>query len=513
MAMADSINQFREMMKEMSIAKKSSMIVVVLISLIVIGYLVHLSRQTEFTPLFTNLNSDDVGSIVTQLDKQGVAFQVDADKKLILVPANQVLDLRMKMAGLGLPRFGGIGFELFDSKGFGMSEFEQKLNFQRALQGELSRTINELDEVEESRVHLVLPAKSLFGNDEQEVSASVIIKLGNGGISKNQVNSIVHLVASAVEDLDAAKVTVVDTQGHLLSNGGDKDSIASGQVFEQKRSVERSLEQQISGLLEPIVGLGKVVARAAVDVDFSRLEEMVQKVDPKETVVLSETTSKKSEQGSSGGGGGGVAGVAANLPGAGGAVGGGGGGSTSDENTSSTNYDVTRITRKQIIPSGAIKKISMAVMLDGNYAEADGKKTFTPRTAEEMAKFETMIKSAIGFNAERGDSIKLESMAFANLEDGLKNTDSFWAQRDKYSFMITIAINILIVLIALGVIMFVIRPIFKAWKERQDAVEGASGLSILGGSFDPEKLRGEIAKLVSANPQQTANVIRQWLQK
>ncbi len=511
--MGDFLSQIKNTINGLSAVRKISMIAVIVIALGAVVYLLHLSNKTGYSPLFTNLNSDDIGAIVTQLDKQNVPYTIDADRKLVLVPSTQVLDLRMKLAGMGLPRYGGVGFELFDNAGFGMSEFQQKLNYQRALQGELSRTISGISEVEEARVHLVLPEKSVFSESQEEPRASIILKLGNGSMGRSQVASIIHLVSSAVEGLDPQQITVVDTRGHLLSAAGGEETAGSGRIFEQKKRIEKALETQVVSLLEPIIGLGKVVAKTTAEIDFSRLEEMIQKVDPNETVVLSESSTKSSSSGSTASAGG-AAGASANLPGgAGGSS--GASGSSADESTTSTKYDVTRITRKQIIPSGAIKKISMAVVVDGVYQDQEGEMVYVARSVDDLGKYESMVKSAIGFNTERGDVLSINSMQFVDLNKMFKD-ESMFAQRDQYSFIISIVVNVLIVIVALALFLFVIRPLIKAWREKNDAVEGADSAVFMPGMQalpDPDQMRSEIARLVSANPQQTATVIRQWMQQ
>lgn len=504
--MGQFITQFKELLAGLSLVRKISMALVLVLAIASISYLVHSANQASFEPLFTNLNSQDMGTILTQLDKQGTRYQVDQDQRTILVPATEVLDARLKLASEGLPRFGGVGFELFDKGSFGMSEFEQRVNYQRALEGELSRTISNVKEIESARVHLVLPERSLFADSQQSATASVIVKMGgSGSLSQGKVSSITHLVASAVQSLDPNQVTVVDTSGNLLTKGGTEETIGAGHAFDQKLQIEKSFEKRIVELLNPIIGFGKVVARVSVDMDFTRTESTDEILDPTKSAVLTEsrTTAKRQESAS---GSGGAAGAAANLPGGAGGGGAAGNSGSSDEGSEKITYEVSKTVRKQIKPVGGIKALSVAILVDGTYeTKEDGTVEYKPRDAEEIKKVEELVKNAIGFTQDRGDSVKVENLAFLSPEDQFNESAAWYEQKNTYSFLITIIGNVMVVLVVLLVFLFVVRPLIKTWSAGREGQEGGSR-GLLEGD-----ITSDVTQLVQSDPLAAARAIRQWL--
>ncbi len=501
MIVGEFFAKISKMIEELSLVRKLSMVIVLVVSVGVLTYMINVSNEASLEPLFTNLNSQDLGTILTRLDKQNIEYKVDQERRTILVPANKVLELRVKLAEEGLPRFGGIGFELFDKASFGMSEFEQRINLQRAMEGELSRTISNIKDVESARVHLVLPEKSLFSESQDRASASVIVKMGsNGSLPQSIVQAITHLVSSAVEGLGPNQVTIVDTQGRLLStNNGDSKFAAGAQVFDQKLSIERNLEDRVVSLLTPVVGLGKVIARATVDIDFTQTESMDETIDPTKSAVVKESrTNSKSNE--SAGGGGGAAGAAGNLPGGAGGAGGSSGNSNSDQGSEEISYAVSKTTKKQITPMGKVGKLSLAIIVDGLYDEKDGKKTYKPRTDEEINKIQDLIKNAIGYNTERGDQLKVDSMEFKQPEAIMAEAQSWYQQRTTYGFIVSIVGNILVVVAFLLIYLFVIRPLMKSWKTTNSSEGGA----MLTQGID-------LAQLVKSNPTAAMNAIKQWV--
>ncbi|MBX7148454.1 flagellar M-ring protein FliF [bacterium] len=500
------IEQIKNVLANLSMVRKVSMVLVMVLAVGVIIYLVKLSNQSSMEPLFTNLNSEDMGTILTELDKSGVKYQVDQEHRTVMVPATEVLDIRLKLASEGMPRFGGVGFELFDKMEFGASDFEQKIYYQRALEGELSRTIARIREVESARVHLVLPEKSLFADSQQSATASVILKMGSGeALSRDKVNSITHLVASAVESLDPEQVTVVDSAGHLLTEGGGDGIASSGEkLFDQKTSIERSYEKRIVELLSPVVGLGKVIARVSSEIDFTQSESTDEILDPNKSAVVSEsrTTAKRTESSSSTGG---VAGASGNAPGA--TTSGGGGSGNSDEGSEQIAYQVSKTIKKTISPIGAVKKLSVAILVDGTYKDgANGEKTFTPRAADELAKYEDLVKKAIGFSQDRGDQIKVETLAFQAPEMPTGDDAKWYEKKTTYGFLISVIGNVMILIVVALVFFFVIRPLIKNWNGGRAGALDANGTPLLEG-----EVNANLAQLVKSDPMAAANAIREWL--
>ncbi len=492
--MSQFVGQFLEMIGSLSIVRKISMAIVLIAAVSVVGYLVHVSNQASLEPLFTNLSPEDMGSIVTRLDKQNMKYQVDQEKRTVLVPSTEVLAVRLKLAEEGLPRFGGVGFELFDKGGFGMSDFEQRVNYQRALEGELTRTIGSIREIESARVHLVLPEKSLFADSQQSATASVIVKLGGGvSLDKSRVNAITHLVASAVESLTPEQVTILDTTGRLLtSSGGDASVVAGGQAFDQKVQIEHFYENRIAELLAPVVGVGKVLARVTADIDFTRTESTDEILDPNKSAVVSEarTTNKKVE-----GGTGAAAAAAAS-----------GSGSNTDEGSEQISYQVSKTVRRQITPMGAVKGLSVAVLVDGVYTEKDGKQIYAPRPAAELARLEEIVKRAVGFSDDRGDKIKMENMEFKSADNQVQASQAWYQKKTTYGFIMSVIGNVLVVAMILLVFFLVIRPLVKGWGARSlGFAEGGLPAQLEGGGM------GDVKQLVQADPIAAANAIRQWL--
>ncbi|MBF0492070.1 MAG: flagellar M-ring protein FliF [Deltaproteobacteria bacterium] len=496
--MSNFFEQLREFLTSLTLVRKITILATLIVAISAISYLVSLSGKVSYEPLFTNMNSEDLGAIVARLDKQGTAYQVDQTQRTVMVPGADVLKIRMKMAEEGLPRFGGVGFEIFDKAGFGKSDFEQHINFQRALEGELTRTILSLREVEKARVHLVLPEKSIFSQSQQAASASVILKLGrSGALPENTVQSITHLVASAVEGLDSSNVTVVDSEGRLLSSpAGDASSVAGGQAYNQKNQIEKNLEHRIVDLLSPVVGVGKVMARVTADIDFTRSETTEETVDPNRTAVLQEskTKNKKSE--------------ADNANSAAGSGNANGANSQADENVEQTSYEVSKTVKKLITPIGAIKSLSVAILVDGNYvADKAGKKQYTPRAAEELTRIDELVKGAIGFTQARGDQVKITNLAFQAVDAQLDASSEAWyKQKNSNGFIISVIANVLIVVALLLVFLLVVRPLIASWNGASQRILGprAKRAALQSGS--------DVNQLVRVNPVAATAAIRKWLE-
>jgi len=262
--------------------------------------LVAWSNRPDYRVLYSNLSEGDAAAVVSKLKEMKIPYRLEGAGHSILIPAGQVYETRLQLATSGLPQGGGIGFEIFDRTNIGMTDFVQHLNYQRALQGELSRTINQFSEVETSRVHLSLPRKSLFVEDQKEARASVILKLKQGrSLGRSQVQGIVHLVASSAEGLNPTNITVVDTQGHLLSEPGDSDPMARlGQSqWEFKTNLEKTLEKRVQTMLEKAVGENRVIVRVSADLDFKQIEETEETFDPETPAVRSEQRSEEKTKG------------------------------------------------------------------------------------------------------------------------------------------------------------------------------------------------------------------------
>lgn len=497
---------------------------VALLSVMAFAVLIFVANRTDYRPLFTNLTAEDAGEIVKKLKDAKTPYQITADGKGILVPSDKVYELRLSLASEGLPQGGGVGFEIFDRKSFGMTEFVQKLNYQRALQGELSRTISQLSGVEQARIHLVIPEKSLFKENERPATASVVLKMkSNSALRDNEVQGVVHLVASSIEGLDPDHVTVLDSRGKILSKGngsGDAATKATTAMQESQRLYEKNAEERIQSLLDRIVGSGKSVARVSAAFDFKQVERLEEKFDPETIAVRSEQRTE--EKGASSAASSGVPGVQSNLNRTTAGTTATGGGSKNDE---TLNYEVSRSTAKIIEPVGALSKISVAVLVDGKYetpaAVKDGqtaKPKYTPRSPDELQKIEALVKSAVGFNPERGDQLTVQNVPFQDTNDmGSAETPAWWNN----PFFMSLFKNLVIGLGFLALMFFVIRPLLNSLKIMRPA-----RLETLEAAHEtPEKLsaaeRAQISMQMAEqqnlieqskkDPYQVAQILQNWL--
>ena len=498
---------------------------VAFMSIVAFAVLIMVANRTDYRPLFTNLTTEDAGEIVKKLKEAKTPYQITADGKGILVPADKVYELRLTMATEGLPQGGGVGFEIFDRKNFGMTEFVQKLNYQRALQGELSRTVSQINGVEQARIHLVIPEKSLFKENEKPATASVVLKMkSNRSLRENEVQGVVHLVASSIEGMDPDHVTVMDSRGKILSKGsGSSDPAAkmTSAMQETQRGYEKNAEERIQSLLDRIVGSGKSVARVSAAFDFKQVERVEEKFDPESIAVRSEQRTE--EKGASTAGAVGVPGVQTNLgrtaPGATNS----GGGSKNDE---TLNYEVSRSTAKIIEPVGALSKISVAVLVDGKYEVPPtvkegqaAKAKYVPRSPDDLQKIEILVKNAVGFNAERGDQLTVQNIPFQDTgELGDVEVNKWWNN----PFFMSLFKNLLIGLGFLALILFVIRPLLSSLKLiRPPVLEALEPIHHEAGDKLTASERAQISMQMAEqqglidqakkDPYQVAQILQNWL--
>jgi flagellar M-ring protein FliF len=492
---------------------------VAVFSIAAFALLIFATNRVDYKPLFTNLTMEDAGEIVKKLKDQKIPYRISDDGKAILVPSEKVYDLRLSMASEGLPQGGGIGFEIFDRKNFGMTEFVQKLNYQRALQGELSRTISQIAGVEQARIHLVIPEKSLFKDNEKPPTASVVLRMKTNRILRdNEVQGIVHLVASSVEGMDPEHVTVLDQRGKVLSHldGGDPTTRMTGTMLETQRGYEKSTEERLQSLLEKALGSEKSAARVSATFDFKQVEKYEEKYDPETAAVRSEQRSEEKSGVSAGSGG--VPGVQSNLgrtaAGAGGTT---SGGSRTDE---TINYEISKQTARVIEPVGTLAKLSVAVMIDGRYEGTGEARKYVPRTPEEIQQIDSLIKSAVGFNAERGDQVTVVNIPFQGVvEEPPVEPIPLW----ETPFFMSLLKNVLIAIGFLALIFLVIRPLVAALKSPQRTVYENFALSSepserqLPGGANPQvelKMANqmELMEKIRNDPYQAAQVLKNWLQ-
>jgi flagellar M-ring protein FliF len=364
------------------------------------------SSGATYQYAFTNLSPEDSSEAAAVLKASGIAFRSEANGAALAVPAAQVHDARLLLASQGLPRGGGVGFELFDRGDFGASEFTQRVNLRRATEGELARTISRLQAVRSARVHVTMPEKGLYRDDDRHASAAVVLNLQPGRtMHERELAGVRHLVASAVPGMDADKVTVVDQRGSVLS--GDRSE--TGKLASQAHEIESSLEQRIVDVLEPTVGHGYVVARVTANLDSTEIETTQDNYDPETTAVRSERKTTESIASDTGGGTG-VAGAAANQPmGAGAGAGSNANRSQTNREDEVRNFEIAKKVTRTVSRVPRIVRLSAAVMIDG----IDGK----PRPVDDVRRLTELAKRAMGFDPQRGDVIEFTSSPFAKVEE------------------------------------------------------------------------------------------------
>jgi len=416
----DIFGQMTTLFKRLSTGKMMGLLLVTAGTVLAFTYLITWTGKLDFQALYSNLTLEDAGAIVGKLNETKTPYQISSNGRSVLVPGDQVYEIRMELASQGLPRGSGVGFEIFDNTKLGMTEFVQNVNFQRALQGEIARTINGFREIESSRVHIVMPSKSLFIEEETPTTASVALKLRPGRmLNKDQVRGIVHLVSSSISGLAPENVTIVDNYGKMLA-GFEKKSgmgqISSDQIEFQEK-IERNLEHRIKTMLEGALGPGKAITRVSCVLDFVRHEKTEEMFYPDNKVVRSEQLLTEKSSGAEGGPVG-APGFGSNVP--------------EQEKKQAVkngenqgfqkqdrimNYEIGKVTSHKVMPVGAVTRMSVAVIVDGTHKPGKGKRgakefTYLPRSPEEMKKIENLVKRAANLDTQRGDTLEVVNIPF-----------------------------------------------------------------------------------------------------
>jgi len=485
--------QLKAFYQGLSRGRKITFLAVIVGSTLSILALILIAGQVDYSLLYANLTPQDAGLITSQLKAMKLPYKLEGDGSMILVPVEHVHEARLQLASEGLPQGGGVGYELFDRRNLGVTEFVQRLNYRRAIEGELSRTISQLAEVPRARVHITIPEKTLFMDEEEaRPKASVTLSLlGGRSLSQGQVRGIAHIVSSSVEGLSIEDVTIIDDHGRLLTRK-EEELIAgrpTGTLLKYKQQYERNLEKKVQGMLERVVGPDNAIVQVAANLNFDQFEQTEEKYDPEATAVRSEqlTMEKSSGAGPTPMG---VPGTASNLPeGETGVPGSSGAKSASEKRNETINYEVNRIVNRTVKPVGTLTKLSVAVLIDGTYkssetaSETEGEETvseYVPRTEEEMSQFEEIVKSAVGYSTKRGDQIEVANIPF-EVEEVIEVEPTGINWRDILPFA-----RYVVILIALVILFFaVIRPLIN-WMMTPPVDEEAAELA----PGSPEMLEG-----------------------
>jgi flagellar M-ring protein FliF len=429
--------------KSLNSSKKITLILVVGLTVAALSSLLYLSGRPDLQVLYSNLAPEDAGAILLKLKEQKIPYQVGADGRSILVPSEKLYEMRMQLATEGLPQGAGVGFEIFDNTKLGMTEFVQNVNYQRALQGELSRTIGGMAEVESCRTHIVIPPKSLFLDKEEEARASVVLKLRPGRqLDNNQIRGIVHFVSSSIPRLKPENVTIVDSSGKMLA--GQKEGEAAETVrteqIEYQEKMERSMEGRIKTMLAGVLGPDKAIVRVSCLLDFRREEKTAESYLPDAIAKRSEQISQSEGEGAGGVPTGTPVGVTGlPLTGAEGPA----KGAAAVKATESPkqeqriiNYEVSKVVSRVVEPVGSIKRVSVAVVVDGQYKKSgegkDAKWEYVPRSKEEMAHVANLVKRVVNFDEGRGDKVEVVNLPFearAGFDEQGAETKQGWLSR------------------------------------------------------------------------------------
>jgi flagellar M-ring protein FliF len=475
------------------------------------GAFVWWASRPIYDSVFANLEEPDAAAIVEYLRNERIPYRLEHGGRAVLVPREHVYDVRLALARAGLPQGSGVGFEIFDEQKLGMTDFVQRLNYTRALQGELSRTIAQISGVSAARVHLALPERSVFVSEERRPSASVVLTLAPGrAMGAGNVAGIVHLVASSVEGLSPDDVTIVDSAGRVLAGekGGLEASGVGHHVLEYQQALEGRLEERIESMLGRVVGPEKVNARVSVLLDLTRVETTEERVDPDRTAVSSERLSR--EESSDARAAGGVPGVASNLTNE--EVPEAAAGTRSERRDESVTYEVSKVTSRSIGSIGEVERLSVAVLIDGTYERGEGGARFVPRPQEELERYTELVKRAVGFSEERGDRVEVASVPFttpAVSEEGWLET-----ARGLTSGLAAYLPRLLGVLLLLVFFLSVVRPALG----RLSAQAGPGRVTVTGHAVLPDldglvqRLGDENRRLTTEDPERAAYLVRQWLQ-
>ncbi len=368
----------------------------------------------QMTTLFTDLSTEDSSAIIKDLERQAIPFELRNEGAVIMVPKDKVTRLRMKLAEGGLPKGGGVGYEIFDkSDALGTTSFVQNINHLRALEGELARTIRAIDRIQAARVHLVLPERPLFSRETPEPSASIVLRV-RGALEPQQVRAIRHVVASAVNGLKPQRVSIVDEAGQLLADGakGDADD-ASGD--ERRAAFEKRMRDQVEAIVSSVVGSGRARVQLTADFDYNKITQTSDKFDPEGRVLRSSQTREESAATAENSG---QVTVNNELPGSNQEQGGGARATRARRARRIINYEISRITKTEVTEAGRVNRISVAVLVDGSYAKNDkGEVVYQPRSKEELDRIATLVRSAIGFDQKRGDQVEVVNLKFAEAAD------------------------------------------------------------------------------------------------
>ena len=550
------MNGFATFIKSLGAARLTAMVAVTLTLVGFFIFMITRLSQPQMTVMFSDLSIEDSSAIVNQLESANVPYELHSNGATILVPKSKVLRLRMRLASEGLPVGGSIGYEIFDKAGgLGTTSFVQNINHLRALEGELARTIRSINNVKMARVHLVLPEKQLFAKNNTKPTASIVLTM-RGALHQGQIKAIQHLTAAAVEGLKPENVSIVDGQGKLLATGvdGESEMFAANSLEEKKTNLQKQLKNKVEDIVTSIVGPGNAKVQITAELVLDQVTEVTKTFDPDGQVVRS-TRSKEETTASRNTNNDGTTSVGNELPTAG-AASAGGAKSSEDQNRAeeTTNYEISNTSKTIIQKAGSIKKLSVAVLVDGLLTQnAKGEVVYAPRPPEQLEQIAALVRSAIGYDRARGDIVEVANLRFAPgaKPKTVEPVPEPFLGLDKEDYFYLAQVGGLF-LIALLLLFFVVRPLVnrivtpeeqllegtEGEAARQQMITGPAGEPVetaenatalpgpegsnknhVSEMIDVAKIAGElqensvrkVGELVKGNPQEAVTIIRQWM--
>jgi flagellar M-ring protein FliF len=478
------VQGFFNFVRSLGAARMAAMAAVTLTLIGFFSFLMIRMTTPQMVPLFTDLSVEDSAAIIKDLERQAVSYQLKNDGAIVMVPKDKVARLRMKLAESGLPKGGGVGYEIFDkSDALGSTTFVQNINHLRALEGELARTIGSLDRVQAARVHLVLPDRPLFSRDKTDASASIVLKV-RGTLEPQQVRAIRHLVATAVNGLKPERISVVDETGKLLADGATSNDPLEGAGADERRAAfEKRLRDQVATIVSSVVGPDHARVEITADFDLNRITQTTDKYDPDGRVLRSSQT--REESSSTADEKGGPVSVGNELPGTAKQPGAPSTGDQTKKTEEIVNYEISRTTKTEVTEAGRVNRISAAVLVDGIYTKNDkGEVTYQPRPKEELDRIAALVRSAIGFDAKRGDQVEVVNLHFADNTPTPINEPTGWLSYVHFTKDDIMRFGEQSVMAVLGLIVlfFVVRPLVRRIVSDETTAGSAAAVASAAGA-------------------------------
>jgi len=530
-----------DFLKGLGAARLMAMIAVTAALIGFFAFLIIRVTTPQMTTLFTDLSLEDSSSIIKDLDRQGIPYELRNEGSVILVPKDKVTRLRMKLAEGGLPKGGGVGYEIFDkSDALGTTSFVQNINHLRALEGELARTIRGIDRIQAARVHLVLPERPLFSRETPEPTASIVVRV-RGQLEPGQIRAIRHLVASSVSGLKPQRVSIVDENGTLLADGAQTD-IDQAVGDERRAAFEKRLRKQVEDIVSSVVGAGRARVELSADFDYNKITQTSDKFDPEGRVLRSSQTREESSATANDNG---QVTVNNELPGNQQNNGATPTRDQSKKTEETNNYEISRTTKTEVTEAGRVNRISVAVLVDGAYTKNEkGELVYKERSKEELDRIATLVRSAIGFDQKRGDQVDVVNLKFAEgpqvepITEPTGILGMLQFTKDDIMYVIELGVTMLLGLV---VLFMVVRPLVKkilasdelaaltnaatAPPEEAPAAAAGGATALLPGMsntahlIDVAQVQGQVhaqsmhrvGELAERNPNETVAIVRQWL--